>query len=151
MPQLSGLNADFQVSLRRRGDTTRARSVERESRNLRNARDFRCLFMGAWQWGLSPVCNNSGDFVNTNLSACYVLVSVQLLHVSRRQKTSKEKQEKENIGKGQEKCVRARESWKEGKAWKKKTRQQKKKQPPPHWMFLIFSFCSFAWPGAKSF
>lgn len=70
--------------------------------------------MGAWQWELSPVCNNSGDFVNTNLSACYVLVSVQLLHVSRRQKTSKEKQEKENIGKGQEKCVRARESWKEG-------------------------------------
>lgn len=111
MPQLSGLNADFQVPQSRRGEKRHdARSVERESRNLRNARDFRCLLMGAWQWGLSPVCNNSGDFVNTNLSACYVLVSVQLLHVSRRQKTSKEKQEKENIGKGQEKCVRARES-----------------------------------------
>lgn len=104
MPQLSGLNADFQVSQRRRGEKRHdARSVERESRNLRNARDFRCLLMGAWQWELSPVCNNSGDFVNTNLSACYVLVSVQLLHVSRRQKTSKEKQEKKTL-------VRARKS-----------------------------------------
>lgn len=61
----------------------------------------------AYLWGRgngdSPVCNNSGDFVNTNLSACYVLVSVQLLHVSRRQKTSKEKQGKKTL-------VRARKS-----------------------------------------
>lgn len=41
-----------------------------KSRNLRNDPHFRCLLEGA--------ATNTGDFVNTNLSACYAWVSVQL-------------------------------------------------------------------------
>lgn len=102
----------MQISKSRRGGvaTRRARGQSSESHVICAMPAISVAYLWGRGNGDSPVCNNSGDFVNTNLSACYVLVSVQLLHVSRRQKTSKEKQEKENIGKGQEKCVRARES-----------------------------------------
>lgn len=113
-----------------RGDTTRGQSSESHVICAMPAISV------AYLWGRgngdAPVCNNSGDFVNTNLSACYVLVSVQLLHVSRRQKTSKEEQGMKTLVRARKSVCKDKGKLKRRQGMEKETRQQKKKQPPPH-------------------
>lgn len=81
---------------------------------------------GGWSVAVPPVCNNSGDFVNTNLSACYVLVSVQLLHVSRRQKKRNEKKKKSPRRRSMKSNPKERAS----KVWRESERRQDGKTKP---------------------
>lgn len=75
--------------------------------------------------GTTPVCNNSGDFVNTNLSACYVLVSVQLLHVSSRQKNKRNEKKKKS-----RRSMKSNPKERASKVWRESERRQDGKTKP---------------------